>query len=1048
MPPSYFKDKSVKEGFERLRRGGKKIEMGRVRRLNALGSQLFKRRAQERGHQRLVAYSLTQVGLRNGCTALAKCYDGVVVKKVFGAWIAHCRRDGVRYEPVLRRVMARLSERVEQRAMHDAMYSHCVEYDERKSAERALGYLRKHCCGKKAFRVRILRALRGNEKGTKRYFFHRWGEFTYSRVKEREVSANPISRAKPNPSRAENARRAFGHSLLKRRRCPKDAARVITCFSPPPHACGAHLSVLCLHMCVHVQVRMSEAALFHTSSFKRHYFNIWVNLYRFNFGLKCAAYKFRCFKARKALHKLRLRVLFKKSLRAFHREREVRSDNMLKVEGFRAIRRTVERRRRVGELTRTIERTHLRVFFGKFRSVYKAEVAKQRGVDMLVANVLGKWKEITDEDGRRRAALTRMANRYQKVRVLRAAKAYSLATRYFMTRCGWSFMLLVFREWRRDCERLIEGRRRMIGAYLSSIERKLRLAWTRWGKVVERLNWQEVCLRLHNRDQLISMLHSWRGFCREEKKLRMAEEGGARGYLALKTAHALNKLAENVRRRRREAASCGVGVEHYNKGVIKSAMTLLVAATAARVRARHLLERGGAQWERRRERVTMKRLWEFGHGQKIRKIQRVAALLMYHKRSLVDTFAAWKEHMRQQVKLRACVITGLALMKALAWKRWRSGCLHVSLRRRYLKSILGRWRHFVVLGLSGLVRGTKRRFFNKLLAVSAFLRTRRARSQDSYLAVRRMRLKAVWRDWQLSHLSHEFALTRSVKWKKERALYIMKKRGKFFGVRRRMLERWMGANIGRVNSVALIVWRIALTSFVKRGEEVWAGDVSKQRLYIAFSGLKVWVREQRKEGLMNSSALKFWRRTLLLKTCASWRQVRAYRIQEENRNETALGFWYTIRVRNVLGWWIERTAYFKELRRESLWNQQRAGFECFVAGVLRIRMRKRQRRAAEELGNAREWKMAGGVLSAWAVEVAFEKKDRLLRKQRQAKLMLMKESFLAWRMIVRGVKMTRLVHSHHEARFNESVEMDMRGLVKSFSLDRSMGQSGFGGELR
>ena len=78
---------------------------------------------------------------------------------------------------------------------------------------------------------------------------------------------------------------------------------------------------------------------------------------------------------------------------------------------------------------------------------------------------------------------------------------------------------------------------------------------------------------------------------------------------------------------------------------------------------------------------------------------------------------------------------------------------------------------------------------------------------------------------------------------------------------------------------------------------------------------------------MNVLALNFWKEHLFRRVWVEWKGAKAERLFEEVNNEVALDFWYRMTVRVAFGGWVEKTAYFIEIREEAEAGAARAGFE-------------------------------------------------------------------------------------------------------------------------
>ena len=148
-------------------------------------------------------------------------------------------------------------------------------------------------------------------------------------------------------------------------------------------------------------------------------------------------------------------------------------------------------------------------------------------------------------------------------------------------------------------------------------------------------------------------------------------------------------------------------------------------------------------------------------------------------------------------------------------------------------------------------------------------------------------------------------------------------------------------------------------------------------------------------------------------------------LREAVSSLVALDFWYRSTVKAVWRGWLQRTAYFLDIREEAERGACRAGFERFVSGVEEAKLWRLQGSAAEKMAEARLERLTKAVYEAWYDWVLFERKDREIRRQRRERENLQGVMFVRWRMWVRGIKLTRLVHVHHDKRFNESLEQEV-----------------------
>jgi hypothetical protein len=888
---------------------------------------------------------------------------GVLLRSCFDNFKGYCECLDVKHGGILRIAVARLCDNVRERYRVKEGYRNWEVYYDKKCCGRMFGYFRRYWERRKGFRKRVLRALEGNMFYVMRYYFGRFRDFYCYRRGFREEQIRV--------------------SVLHYRR------RIVW-------KCYARIKALLLD-----KYKLMESQACFVVYKKKKYF--------------------------KKLHDYHLKL---ESVRAFRKVKERESRFRVLRHCMVSFNKIVSERRKCDGVCKIVKNAVVGRAWNRFVCVYKAfEYCSRKRVEWR-KNVVKSWQEQTEREKQRRCNLLDLTRKYVIHRVIRVAKIHAMAVNYFGNRCGWSFMLMCFRCMKKYCNRFQRGKKIVKRVWHNKVLGEKKRGFRMWKECTERLNWHSATMRIIRVSYLRRLFYSWHAFAKNEKSDRLLCESGDAGYVRLRKHNVLAKFMMNVHRNKRYMDVMKRGREHYELMWKVKCLHVLQERCEDKMHCKQLGRRSDAFWRRRKIRWAMISWKGNNHKTKITKVQRLAAMLMCNKKTLVNVFYEWKKMMKKCVVLRASVVSGLILMKVLAWKRWKSGVLHSKMRIRYMRSIFRRWCLFVDFHLFKLKKGIKKRFFRNFVMKCTFIQKRRLRTENSYKLVKQIRLNQLWKQWNLTYKAHEFYLTRSTKWRKERALYILRKRSKLFGTRRRILARWMTANEDRVTSVAQIIWRIGMSSFIlmrvprtlmKENDDgdcvvpSWIGSITHQRLYIAFEGLKGWLAITLEQGRANSKALNFWRLKLLAKAHRNWRLVRNERLLEEDMNEVALDFWYDGTLRKVFAHWIVRTAYFKEMRRECEWNLQRAGFERFVGGVLRERMRKRQVQAADALGEARRKRLRAAVIQAWSDVVIFEKKDRALRKARQATMNLMKETFVTWHMIVKGMIMTRLVHTHQDA---------------------------------
>ena len=82
----------------------------------------------------------------------------------------------------------------------------------------------------------------------------------------------------------------------------------------------------------------------------------------------------------------------------------------------------------------------------------------------------------------------------------------------------------------------------------------------------------------------------------------------------------------------------------------------------------------------------------FCERERLRKVAKAAAYVMYQKSYLMKAMKVWRRHSRRSVALRVAFRAGQRLQKALAVKRWKSYNMLLVNKRRYTRRILLQWR--------------------------------------------------------------------------------------------------------------------------------------------------------------------------------------------------------------------------------------------------------------------------------------------------------------------------------------------------------------------
>ena len=213
--------------------------------------------------------------------------------------------------------------------------------------------------------------------------------------------------------------------------------------------------------------------------------------------------------------------------------------------------------------------------------------------------------------------------------------------------------------------------------------------------VVGRLSWQEERLGIHVKWSKKKRFAMWREFSMKEKDDRLLCEFGELEWARLKAESALKKLYDHVVARKREALNKEMASKHLRKRSLGKGMELWAINKNVWEKSGRLSAVANV-WRRKK---MLEHGWNtcagYAKKSKVRKVMNLASILLYQKHTMSAVLAEWRREIRKRAIVRDCVVCGLALMKTLAWKRWRSGILHVKLRRRWLRGLLYWWRDVV-----------------------------------------------------------------------------------------------------------------------------------------------------------------------------------------------------------------------------------------------------------------------------------------------------------------------------------------------------------------
>ncbi len=361
---------------------------------------------------------------------------------------------------------------------------------------------------------------------------------------------------------------------------------------------------------------------------------------------------------------------------------------------------------------------------------------------------------------------------------------------------------------------------------------------------------------------------------------------------------------------------------------------------------------------------------------------------------------------------------GLMLMKVLAWKRWKSGVLHVKLRLRLKRRLFKAWRRFVQDRTSFLNLRVLRRFFLSFKSRSSQLGARRRRDAELTSQVHHLQKRLLFSCIRLSFKIVNFSNTRSLFFRVSSCLRRWHVAGSAFAALSSRLSAWQALSLDpeTCSSVAAVLYRHLLrTVKLRKGQAglVWAGTLASQVCFLAFSALKKWFSQKLVRKRLNKLALEHWRFSVLRSLLSAWRLVRFFREASEASNASALHLWSSTLLGKSFSAWRARSAEFKGERLEAAFHAMRAGFATFVRATCRRKYERATSLAAERLAEARAVALLRAAFLAWARDAAFEAMDRRMREKRDGKKRVMLKAFCTWKIEVRARVVARLVHEHH-----------------------------------
>ena len=387
-----------------------------------------------------------------------------------------------------------------------------------------------------------------------------------------------------------------------------------------------------------------------------------------------------------------------------------------------------------------------------------------------------------------------------------------VAKKYFVTRCERLVARKVFDAIWVNKKRMKKGKAKIVGQYLKVLMREKLVAFNKWRFVAERVTWQNACLRVGMRRRTKKIFDTWRDNAEKFKRDRLLCEYADREGRRIRKERAVAKLFRYLVGRKRE------------RRVMEKAKRWKWGRRAAEgmerwknweERRKDGKERSGRAKGYRREKglVLGMGAWiEYKRRSKVGRVVRIAAAVMSDKHNVVKGFRAWKEESAKRVKLRAGVICGLGLMKALAWKRWRGGVVHVKLRRRWIRGVLYWWRGEARRRVEWGRERIKKRWFGRWAEGKEWRKRRRERDEVAWGEIVGKRMSEAFEEWGRSMKAEKFRRGKGVEMRMRKALNRMRRRGQEFSMVRSRLDEWMvkEERVKGVRCTASKVWRWCL----------------------------------------------------------------------------------------------------------------------------------------------------------------------------------------------------------------------------------------------
>ena len=919
-------------------------------------------------------------GLRSGAVALGLFYEVKYLKlRCFRALRGHSlafeQVHGARAVRVFTMLRANIAEQRRLRTRREAGRVH----GDCSLARRGLAMLGRYVVEKQAFRERILRALAGNQQTILNRCFARWFTFTEKALDRKEEQAI--------------------------------VAGLVYC---------RYLTKVCFKV------------------LKKH----WSE----NMKIRRGFNKFALFKAKKALLKLKKYARVRQLLKGFTLKATSQGEDNLKRKCFLALKSRWEVTNAGREFNEALALKVKRERFKHWRNVHLALSHSHARQLNKLSNVFTNWSTFARSQKAHRLKLTSFYLKFKRKKILRGVKIHGKALYFFAHKCGRAWLEVVFGQFRVVVRDLLRRKRLLLAEFTKVRDRKKAEAFSIWRGVTDTLRWQSECLSYWTGNRLGLVFNLWRTNAVHVRRDRIMCEAADVECDKRRVLGGLGKLLKNRKTRHFNRKSTALALRCHSRRLAKKLLVHWQAFALRKIKKRSLLQLGQSHFDQKSLTSGIAHWNRSMYAGKLYRVARSASYFMYRKGYILLTFKLWKASTRSKLILKSCVRQGLILMQVLAFKRWRGGALGVKFQKRFLRRVWKAWASFVTKSLSLVHFGIQRRFFIKFRRVASRLASRNRVLRHRTSQVVLLRKRNAFNSFQRGYLASNFYARRGQDLRVTRLLKHWRTDAKNHADFTRRLGEWLASGEARSKSSAgPVVYRVGLHRFSLRKAAVgrdevlsapWIGDVRKQQLFVAFSGLKGWYVTRVAEGRLNERALVNWRECLLRRTVQLWRSARHERLNDEQENETALDKWYTVLVQKAFKNWVTRTGYFRGLREEASFNKMRAGFDDFVCGTMRNKVLRCQRDASFALRKARNQKVLTLVFQAWEEHTMFERQERRFRRERESEKNLKEITFLTWRMYSKVKVLPRLVHKgHHESRFTEHWEADIRNELANASRE-------------